>query len=120
MNVSILCTTPLLFSAVVSLVQAYTCPDYSDPHSNTEALSPSDNIRSILYSASSGTTYLLETGVYHLETGVELMKVKDVEVYHNTVRAADDPFNCMEYRHSGTTVIMKNNLYSHRTGACVR
>ena len=51
---------------------------------------------------------------HRLETGVELMNVTGTEVYHNTVISAAEPFNCMEYRWPNTTVIMKNNLCSHR------
>lgn len=50
----------------------------------------------------------------HLETGVELMNVTGVEVYHNTVGSHDTPFNSMEYRWPNTTVTMKNNLLTHR------
>lgn len=49
----------------------------------------------------------------HLETGIELMNVKDAEVYHNTVVALDAPFNSMEWRWPNTTVSIKNNLVSH-------
>ncbi|MBD3419252.1 MAG: hypothetical protein GF398_03950 [Chitinivibrionales bacterium] len=50
----------------------------------------------------------------HLETGIEIMNVKDAEVYHNTVISEDQPFNSMEYRWPNTTVTIKNNLCTHR------
>ncbi len=51
---------------------------------------------------------------YRLETGIEIMQVKDAEVYHNTVMAEDEPFNSIEYRWPDTRVAIKNNLCSHR------
>jgi hypothetical protein len=49
----------------------------------------------------------------HLETGIELMNVLGVEVYHNTIVSLSTPFNSMEYRYPNTRVVMKNNLCSH-------
>jgi hypothetical protein len=53
-----------------------------------------------------------EAGV-HLETGIELMNVKNVQVYNNTIFSVDRPYNSMEYRWPNTTVIAKNNLLSY-------
>ena len=51
---------------------------------------------------------------HRLETGVELMNVSNIEVYHNTIVSIAEPFNCMEYRWPNTTAILKNNLCTHR------
>lgn len=53
-----------------------------------------------------------EAGV-HLETGIELMNVKDVQVYNNTIFSEGQPFNSIEYRWPNTTVTVKNNIFSH-------
>lgn len=49
----------------------------------------------------------------HLESGIELMNVLDVAVYHNTIVSADKPFTSIEYRWPNTRVELKNNLVSH-------
>jgi hypothetical protein len=46
----------------------------------------------------------------HMETGIELMNVTGVQVYHNTVASAGAPFNSIECRWSNTTTVIKNNL----------
>ncbi len=51
---------------------------------------------------------------HRLETGIELMNVLDVEVYHNTVLSIAEPFNSIEYRWPDTRVTIINNLCSHR------
>jgi hypothetical protein len=56
------------------------------------------------------------TGI-HLESGIELMNVLNVEVYHNTVVSADKPFTSIEYRWPNTSVVLKNNLASHNISA---
>lgn len=53
-----------------------------------------------------------ESGI-HLETGIELMNVHNVQVYNNTIFSEDTPFNSLEYRWPNTTVTIKNNLLSH-------
>lgn len=53
-----------------------------------------------------------EAGI-HLESGIELMNVKNVQVYNNTIFCEDQPFNSIEYRWPNTTVIVKNNIFSH-------
>jgi hypothetical protein len=49
-----------------------------------------------------------------LESGIELINAKGVEVYHNTVYSVDPPFSGIEYRFPNTSVIVKNNLLGHR------
>lgn len=53
-----------------------------------------------------------ESGI-HLESGIELMNVHNVQVYNNTIFSEDQPFNSLEYRWPNSTVIIKNNLLSH-------
>lgn len=53
-----------------------------------------------------------ELGI-HMETGIELMNVKNVQVYNNTVFCEDKPFNSIEFRWPNTTVTVKNNIFSH-------
>lgn len=53
-----------------------------------------------------------ESGI-HLESGIELMNVHNVQVYNNTIFSEDQPFNSIEYRWPNTTVTLKNNLFSH-------
>lgn len=53
-----------------------------------------------------------ESGI-HLESGIELMNVHNVQVYNNTIFSEDQPFNSLEYRWPNTTVTIKNNLFSH-------
>jgi hypothetical protein len=48
-----------------------------------------------------------------LDSGIELMNVIDVKVYHNTVVSLDKPFSCIEYRWPNTRVQVKNNIVSH-------
>lgn len=48
----------------------------------------------------------------HLETGIELMNVIDVKVYHNTVVSHDKPFSSIEYRWPNTRVEIMNNIVS--------
>lgn len=50
----------------------------------------------------------------HLETGIELMNVIDVKVYHNTVVSQDKPFSSIEYRWPNTRAEIANNIVSHR------
>jgi len=49
----------------------------------------------------------------HLEAGIELMNVIEVEVDHNTVASVDKPFSSIEYRWPNTRVKVRNNLMSH-------
>ena len=54
-----------------------------------------------------------EAGI-RLESGIELMNVIDVEVYHNTIVSLSPPYSSIEYRWPNTHVVLKNNLCSHR------
>ncbi len=49
----------------------------------------------------------------HLESGMELTNVAQVEVYNNTVFAGDNPFSGIEYRWPNTRVILANNISSY-------
>ncbi len=48
-----------------------------------------------------------------LESGIELMNVIDVDVYHNTVVSHDKSFSSIEYRWPNTRVKVFNNIVSH-------
>lgn len=52
------------------------------------------------------------TGI-HLESGIELMNVLDVEIYHNTVYSQDPPFSSIEYRWPNTRITLSNNIAGH-------
>jgi hypothetical protein len=49
----------------------------------------------------------------HLESGIELMNVIDVKVYHNTIVSHDKPFSSIEFRWPDTRVEIVNNIVSH-------
>jgi hypothetical protein len=53
----------------------------------------------------------------HLESGIELMNVIDVEVLNNTVVSHDRPFASIEYRWPNTRVAIQNNIVSHNIRA---
>jgi len=57
--------------------------------------------------------FIFNTKGIHLESGIELMNVIDVKVYHNTVISQDKPFSSIEYRWPNTRVEIINNLVSH-------
>ena len=53
----------------------------------------------------------------HLESGIELMNVIDVEVLNNTVVSHNRPFASIEYRWPNTRVVIQNNIVSHNIRA---